>query len=76
MPVFVWWIAVAVVALRNHEFPGAIGWLIVAALGLIVLLSAAASVKVPAAVWALSGTLIICLGAWFAALGVELINRS
>jgi len=76
MPVLLWFGTTAFIVLRGGQLPAIIGWLLVAALGLALLLTLASMRRLGIATWALSVGLLMALCGWYGALGLELLRRA
>ncbi len=72
VPVLAWIVLVAVLALGAGVLPAAIGWLSVAAIGVIIACSVVVAVTTGLLPWVASVALLVGLSVWLGGLAVEL----
>lgn len=76
LPIFTWWVSLAILAMGRHLFWSPMGWMVIAALGLSILLVTVWGLRLKAAVWPVSGALTFALVAWLATLGWNLLRNA
>jgi hypothetical protein len=75
LPVFVWLVAVAYLALGPGALPAHVGWLAIGVIGLSVGLAVVAGAATGPVVWAVCVALIVVIAGWLGTLGMTLMNR-
>jgi len=68
VPFLAWVVLVAVLSLGSGVLPSSVGWLAVASLGLVVVMSVIAALTQGPILWAAGIALVVAFSAWFAGL--------
>jgi hypothetical protein len=76
LPVFVWLIGVAILALGQGILPAQVGWLAIGVIALSAGLTVIASVAMGPAVVVVSVALVAVLAGWLGSLGMTLLGRA
>ncbi|MBI4329609.1 MAG: hypothetical protein HY685_07075 [Chloroflexi bacterium] len=75
-PVFLWLVALALLALGSGHLPAMVGWMVLAVLSLSVLLTLGSIFRINVATGVVSVALLLALTAWLVALGQTLLRQS